>query len=323
MSRHRRKSPFPRNPLRKSSRRSGATLPLTINILGAGRLGRTLGRLFAVDGEFLLQDVLNARAQSAADAVAFIGAGRVVNDIAALRPAALWLLTPPDAAIAALAADLAAHEPLRAGDVAIHCSGALPAAVLQPLVARGLPVASVHPLKSFADPAAAAASFAGTWCTFEGDAAALAVVRPLFERLGARTAVIDAAGKTAYHAAAVLVCNDLVALIEAGWRSAESAGLDRATAQAMFEPLVRETLDNVFRLGTVRALTGPVARGDASVIQQQLEALQRHDPRVAAAYRALNTIALDIARAQGVSSTALLDAVAQVLAQPQPQPQPR
>ncbi len=285
-------------------------------MLGAGRLGRTLGQLLASDQGCRIQDVLNARAQSAEDAVAFIGAGRAVNAVAALRPAALWLLTPPDAAIAALAADLAAHAPLRAGDVAIHCSGALPAAVLQPLAARGVHVASVHPLKSFADPAAAVESFAGTWCTLEGDAAAIAVVRPLFERLGARTAVIDAAGKTAYHAAAVLVCNDLVALIEAGWRSAESAGLDRATAQAMFEPLVRETLDNVFRLGTVRALTGPVARGDAAVIQQQLEALQRSDPQVAAAYVALNRIALELARAQGTAAQDLLDKVAAVLAKP-------
>ena len=87
----------------------------------------------------------------------------------------------------------------------------------------------------------------------------------------------------------------------------------------MMEPLVRETLDNVFALGTVRALTGPVARGDADVVQRQLAALESVDPQIAAAYRALNTIALTLARAQGGASQAALDAVGRVLEQRDPQ----
>jgi predicted short-subunit dehydrogenase-like oxidoreductase (DUF2520 family) len=278
---------------------------LTVNLVGAGRLGRALGRLLAGDQEVVLQDVLTTRADSAAAAVAFIGAGRAVDGLARLRPADLWLLTPPDAAIAPLAAALAGAGRLRAGDVVCHCSGALPSSLLEPLRATGAAVASVHPLKSFADPAAAAASFAGTWCTAEGDAAALQRLQPLFERLGARVARIDAAGKTLYHAAAVLVCNDLVALMETGLRAAESAGLDRGSAQAIFEPLIRETLDNVFRLGTVRALTGPVARGDAAVVARQREALERLDPRLAEVYRALAAVALELARQQGADSSGL------------------
>lgn len=278
---------------------------LTFNLLGAGRLGRSLGRLIATGREAVLQDVLTTRADSAVSAVAFIGAGRAVHDLAALRPAGLWLLTPPDAAIAPLATALAGTGLLRSGDVVCHCSGALPSSLLAPLRAAGAAVASVHPLKSFADPAAAAASFAGTWCTAEGDAEALQCLQPLFERLGARVARMDAAGKTLYHAAAVLMCNDLVALMEAGLRSAEAAGLAREAALAMFGPLVRETLDNVFRIGSVRALTGPVARGDAAVVARQHEALQALDPRLAEAYRALAALALDLARQQGTDAAAL------------------
>jgi len=273
---------------------------LTVNLLGAGRLGRSLGRLIATDREAVLQDVLTTRADSAVSAVAFIGAGRAVHDLAALRPAGLWLLTPPDAAIAPLATALAGTGLLRAGDVVCHCSGALPSSLLAPLRAAGAAVASVHPLKSFADPAAAAASFAGTWCTAEGDAEALQCLQPLFERLGARVARMDAAGKTLYHAAAVLMCNDLVALMEAGLRSAEAAGLAREAALAMFGPL-----DNVFRIGSVRALTGPVARGDAAVVARQHQALQALDPRLAEAYRALAAVALDLARQQGTDAAAL------------------
>jgi predicted short-subunit dehydrogenase-like oxidoreductase (DUF2520 family) len=122
---------------------------------------------------------------------------------------------------------------------------------------------------------------------------------------------MDAAGKTLYHAAAVLMCNDLVALLEAGLRSAEAAGLARGAALEMFAPLVRETLDNVFRLGPARALTGPVLRGDAAVVQAQHGALEALDPRLAGVYRALAVVALELARAQGANPAALaaVDAV--------------
>ena len=139
------------------------------------------------------------------------------------------------------------------------------------------------------------------------------LLRPLFEQIGARVALIDPAGKTYYHAASVLVSNGLAALMETGLRAYERAGLDRATAQAMMEPLVRETLDNVFALGTVRALTGPVARGDADVVARHMDALRTLDPRIEETYRSLNAIALDLARVQGGAAPAAFDAVAAAL----------
>lgn len=285
----------------------------TLNIIGPGRVGRTLGALLQQAGLCAVQDVLSAEVATADSAVAFIGAGRAVRVLREMRPARLWLLTPPDMAIASVATALAASGHLRKGDVVFHCSGSQPSSLLVPLAAGGALLASVHPLKSFADPAAAVTSFKGTYCAAEGDAAALAVLTPLFEQLGARVTVIDPAGKTLYHAASVLVCNDLTALMEAGLRAYERAGIERNTAQKMMEPLVRETLDNVFALGTVRALTGPVARGDADVLARQIAALNTLDPRIAGVYRALNQIALDLARAQGGASAAALDAVEKVL----------
>ena len=96
-----------------------------------------------------------------------------------------------------------------------------------------------------------------------------------------------------------MVCNYLTALMEAGLQCFEKAGLPRNTATEMMEPLVRETLDNVFRLGTQKALTGPIARGDHAVVARQLAALLQADPRLAAVYQSLGMIALGLAGAQG------------------------
>lgn len=285
----------------------------SLNIIGPGRVGRTLGVLLQRAGLCAVQDVLSAEIATAEAAVALVGAGRAVRLLRDMRAAEIWLLTPPDAAIGPIAAALAAAGSVRKGDIVFHCSGALPSTILAPLSATGAQVASMHPLKSFADPAIAMKTFTGTPAAAEGDAAALAVLTPWFEKLGARVSVIDPAGKTLYHAASVLVCNGLTALMEAGLRAYERAGIERAAAQAMMEPLVRETIDNVFALGTTRALTGPVARGDAEVLARQLAALDALDARIADVYRALNQIALDLARAQGGASAEALDAAARVL----------
>jgi predicted short-subunit dehydrogenase-like oxidoreductase (DUF2520 family) len=285
---------------------------VALNVIGCGRVGKTLARLFARDRVFDVQDLLSGTPAGAQAAAAFIGAGRAAGAMGELRPAGVWMITPPDGRIEACARALAATGTVRAGDVAFHCSGALASAVLAPLRDRGAAVASVHPLKSFADPARAVESFVGTPCAAEGDAAALASLVPAFERIGAAVFAFDAARKTEYHAAGVLASNDLVALLEAALRCYAKAGFGRDDALRLMAPLVRETVDNVFRLGPAAALTGPVARGDAAVVARQREALA-DDPALAAIYRELGRVALDLARQQGGADATALAAVAKAL----------
>ena len=284
-----------------------------LNIIGAGRAGRTLAALWRQHGVFDIAGVCNRTAQSAGVAIAFIGAGRACDAIAQMPPADVWMLATPDGAIVQVAASVAAGGALRTGDVVFHCSGALPSSDMRAALAAEVLVASVHPLKSFAQPADAMRSFAGTYCAAEGDAAALAVLKPAFEKIGAQVTEINPQFKTLYHAASVMVCNYLVALMEAGLQSYEKAGLPRETASAMMEPLVRDTVDNVFRLGTVKALTGPIARGDHAVVARQLHALQEFDPRLAEIYRALGVTAVALSRAQGVAGEKALAALEQTL----------
>ena len=288
-------------------------MAVTINVIGGGRAGRALARVWALNGAFTIGDVLDSSPAAGADAVAFIGSGRAVAALGEMRGADVWMLTPPDDQIVPCGKALAASGLLQSGNVVFHCSGALPSRGLAAVMTNGVAVASVHPLKSFADPAAAAQSFAGTYCAAEGDAAALAVLRPAFERIGARVFEIDPAFKTIYHAASVIVCNYLVALLETGIRGYEKSGFKRDDAMRVMEPLVRETLDNVFRLGTAEALTGPIARGDHVVVARQVDALEAWDPRVAAIYKNLGVVAVELARAQGKADPDALAAIGRLL----------
>jgi predicted short-subunit dehydrogenase-like oxidoreductase (DUF2520 family) len=258
----------------------------TLNLVGAGHVGRVLGRLFAASGAFALQDVLTRSPASAQAAVAFIGAGHVCTDVAQLRPARVWLLAVSDDQIEPVAAQLAQAHDLT-GAVVFHCSGAKASTALQAAREDGALVASVHPIRSFADPQQVAREFAGTFCGVEGDAAALALLGPAFETIGARLVPIDGAAKTVYHAAAVFASNYLTTVLDAALRAYQAAGIPEAVARELAQPLATETLANVVRLGPAAALSGPVARGDFATVARQEQALLDWDAATGRLYGAL------------------------------------
>ncbi|WP_020655232.1 Rossmann-like and DUF2520 domain-containing protein [Massilia niastensis] len=266
-----------------------------LNLAGAGHVGRVLGRLFAASRAFAVQDVLTRSHDSAQAAAAFIGAGRACIDPAALRPAQAWMLAVNDDQIAPVCAALAQAHDLR-GAVVFHCSGAKASDELAPARDAGALVASVHPVRSFADPEAVARDFAGTFCGIEGDAGALALLGPAFEAIGARLVPIDPAAKTVYHAAAVFASNYLVTVLDAALRAYVAAGVPEDVARELARPLATETLANVFRLGPAAALSGPVARGDFATVARQQQALGHWDAPTGSLYEALVAPTADLAR---------------------------
>lgn len=267
----------------------------TLNLVGAGHVGRVLGRLFAASGAFTVQDVLTRSAASAQEAVAFIGAGQACSDLHAMRPARVWLLAVGDDMIAPSCTALAAAQPL-AGAVVFHCSGAKASTELQAAREAGALAASVHPVRSFADPQSVAAEFAGTFCGIEGEAAALALLEPAFEALGARLVRIDPAAKTVYHAAAVFASNYLVTVLDAALRAYQAAGVPESVARELARPLALETVANVFRIGPEAALSGPVARGDLATVARQQQAVSHWDAATGRLYEALVAPTAELAR---------------------------
>ena len=266
-----------------------------LNLVGAGHVGRVLGRLFFEQGVFAPQDVLTRSLASARQAVAFIGAGTGAQSLAGMRPARAWLLAVGDDQIAPVCAELARSHDLRDA-VLFHCSGAKASTELQAAADAGARVAGVHPIRSFADPDQVARGFKGTFCGIEGDAAALALLGPAFEAIGARLVRIDPAAKTVYHAAAVFASNYLVTVLDASLRAYQAAGVPEDVARELARPLAEETLANVFRLGPAAALSGPVARGDFATVARQQAALAQWDAPTGRLYEALVAPTADLAR---------------------------
>jgi predicted short-subunit dehydrogenase-like oxidoreductase (DUF2520 family) len=243
-------------------------------ILGAGRLGRTLGRLLARRG--YAPGGLSCRTlRSARQAAAFIGGGHATtSNPRAAAGASLVLIATPDRAIAPLARELAGSPVTWKGKVVTHTSGALSSSALEPLARRGALVATMHPLASIADARVDPRGLSGTPFALEGNPKALRVVRRMVTSLGGVPVTIPRQAKALYHLIACLLSNDLVALLSFGLDAAAGLGLGARDAARLYLPLVRGTVENVARLGAVRALTGPVSRGDLPTLRLHGEALR-------------------------------------------------
>jgi predicted short-subunit dehydrogenase-like oxidoreductase (DUF2520 family) len=173
-----------------------------------------------------------------------------------------------------VARQLAGSGERLSGAVIAHTSGALASSVLDPLRFRGARVASLHPLASVADPRAGLFAARGTPFAVEGDPAAVRLLRSLVAALGGTAVSIPREAKALYHLIACLLSNDLVALLDAGLAAAAGLGLSRREAARLYLPLVLGTVENVARLGPVRALTGPVSRGDLATLRTHAPALR-------------------------------------------------
>jgi len=201
------------------------------------------------------------------------------------------IVAVPDDALAGVAREIA--PAVRRGAVVVHTSGALTSAALAPVRRAGARAASLHPLMTMPTAEAGVRALPGTFFFFEGDPGTGPVLRALVAALGGIAVPVARRGKTLYHAAAVIACNDLVALLDTAFRLFGKAGIPERKARAALAPLVRRTLENVLALGPVRALTGPVARGDAGTVRRHLAALGGADR---ALYRLLGRATLRLAR---------------------------
>jgi predicted short-subunit dehydrogenase-like oxidoreductase (DUF2520 family) len=264
----------------------------TLNIIGGGRVGKTLGRLFHAAHVFQVQGVLTRSQPGALQASGFIGAGMAHSWLADMPQADVWMLAVPDAQIATVAvalADLAGSQPRPA--MAFHCSGALSSGELAPLNRLGWHVASAHCLLSFAQPELALTQFANTPCALEGDVLAVPVLEAAFTQIGARCFTLSAEHKLLYHAGAVFATNFLPVLQDLAEQLWQHSGMPPELVLQLRERLLNNAVNNIVALGPQAALTGPAARGDQALVATQGQAVSRWNCDAGAAYQALSLLA--------------------------------
>jgi predicted short-subunit dehydrogenase-like oxidoreductase (DUF2520 family) len=304
-----------------------------VAIIGAGRVGRALGRALRRRG-WRIGAVVTRSQKTARAAVRAIGAGSAQSrlDVGALA-ADVVLIATPDRTIASVAQELARIAEQR-GFVGrgfnrdIRVTGL---ARLQPLAVASSSHASStssrgrHPLagkivlhtngaldRSVLAPLeklgaatgslhplqtftrGTAPNLDGAICAIEGTPRALRVARRIARDLGCIPVVLAPKSKPAYHAAAALAAGHILAVTETATRILIALGFTRKEAIRALLPLTRETLANFERIGPTAAWTGPLARGDFATVKQHAAALRKFPREYRDAYAALSRLSLSV-----------------------------
>jgi len=265
---------------------------MIINLIGAGNLGKTLGYLFAKSGKYQIGAICNRSIRSAKAASRFIGAGGYVSTLSDLPAADVTLITTPDALITEISINLVSSSNLKYASTIIHCSGALSSDALIAVKKKNCYIASVHPMRSFADPKTCIDQYAGTYCALEGDAEIIHLATKLFQDIGSITYEICKTKKVSYHTAGVFASNYLVTLAQQALNCLENAGVEKTMAMNVITSIMKGTVLNLeSTLSPQASLTGPIKRGDLAIIEKHLNHL---DPPQQKLYATLGMATLPI-----------------------------
>jgi predicted short-subunit dehydrogenase-like oxidoreductase (DUF2520 family) len=210
------------------------------------------------------------------NSVNVIGRGRVGSAVAArleergveLRDdAELVVLCVPDRVISEVAWSI------DQGPWVAHVSGATPLAALEPHTKR----LSVHPLQTFTLDRGPE-QLDGAWAAVTAEnVEARSMGWDLAGTLGLLPFDLADSDRVLYHAGAAIASNYLVTL----YRSAASLFEDAGAPPEALVPLMTRVIENGFQL------TGPIARGDWSVVEAHIGALHDAHPELEPMYRVL------------------------------------
>ncbi len=158
--------------------------------------------------------------------------------------------------------------------VICHCSGALPSDAFAGITETGASGCSFHPMLPFSSRFDSFGQLKHAYFTIEGQDPAVEAVTNLFARLGNTVCRIPGKHKPKYHTAASILSNQVIAVLDTGYRLLEQCGFTREEARNAAAGLIRQNIENVIQQDCISALTGPV---DLPTVQKHLNCLSTED----------------------------------------------
>ncbi len=266
------------------------TVKKSISIVGAGRVGRALGRELR-QRSWKIMSVVAKSSRTARAAVHAIGGGIARTSITKeICDADVILIATPDSVIETVAREIATaariarkHLPMR-GKFVFHCSGVLSSDALAPLAHAGASVASMHPMQTFGT--RGNPKLDGVIFGIDGHPRAVRVAQQIAKSLGGIPVTIAPAHKPAYHCAGAFAAPHVLTMMCAGATMLQRIGFSRRQATRALMNLVRQTLHNFETIGGRASYTGPLSRGDYATVARHVQMLQHLFPELVAAYMA-------------------------------------
>ncbi|MBF0223947.1 MAG: DUF2520 domain-containing protein [Desulfobacterales bacterium] len=271
------------------------------SIVGCGRVGNALAIQLSKAG-YKCSGISSKSIESAKKTAISIKAKKyTIHPWEVTDGADFIFITTPDSTIAEVCDNISSHKGFSERNIIFHCSGSLPSTILNSAKKFNAKIGSLHPLQSFASIDPNINPFKGIICAIEGDDIAVNTGKHIIKDLESLCYVIETQGKTLYHASAVVASNYLVSLMDMALKLMEKAGLKKDEAFNVLKPLILGTLNNIEKNGTIKALTGPIARGDINIVIKHINDINSFVPELSFFYKVLGLYTVDLAKNNMIS----------------------
>lgn len=279
-----------------------------VALIGAGRAGSTVARALDL-GNAVVVAVINRTVRTARALAGELGATTASASVADIPvTTTLIIIGAPDAQIASVVGELAACAlPWKKITVA-HLSGALTRDVLAPLARRGAKTMALHPAFPFASRDVALVRLDGIGWGIDCADRDVTAAKKLVRSMKGVPVRVPSRSRIAYHAACAIISNYTVTLAETAMQVAQQAGLAQRDAAQVLYPLLAATVENIVMSDGApigARLTGPIARADAALLAQHINALKSNKD-AGALYKALGAQTVRLLGARAAGSRALL-----------------
>ena len=264
---------------------------MRIGIIGAGKIGTTLGKYLSIHGKNVTG--FYSRTHESADEAATFAETETYSSLCKLvEKSDVIFITTPDGVIHQVWGDLL-HQDI-SNRIICHFSGSLSSHVFSGREEAGASGISMHPMYAFSDKFHSYEQFHTAYLTLEGDPEAVAVMKPMWEAIGHHVLTLKAEDKIKYHAAAPMASNEMLGLMQASLDILSECGFSEKDSMALLTPLVQGNIASMLEKGCVNALTGPVERGDAQTVRKHLQALE--GSKAGKIYQSLGSTMVELAK---------------------------
>lgn len=264
---------------------------MRIGIIGAGKVGTTLGKYLSIHGKNVTG--FYSRTHESADEAATFAETETYSSLCKLvEESDVIFITTPDGVIPQVWGKLL-HQDI-SNRIICHFSGSLSSHVFSGREEAGASGISMHPMYAFSDKFHSYEQFHTAYLTLEGDPEAVAVMKPMWEAIGHHVLTLKAEDKIKYHAAAAMASNEMLGLMQASLDILSECGFSEKDSMALLTPLVQGNIASMLEKGCVNALTGPVERGDTQTVRKHLQALE--GSKAGKIYQSLGSTMVELAK---------------------------
>ncbi|WP_423230041.1 Rossmann-like and DUF2520 domain-containing protein [Acetobacterium bakii] len=276
-------------------------MTMEIGFIGAGKVGTSLGNYF-MQKNLSVSGYYSKSKSSSVRSAGLTGSALFEDLDSLLKASAVVFITTGDDIIPEVVSLLGQSPYLNEKHTFVHTSGALSSEVFEGFEKLGCGICSLHPIMTFSEVSTPVKDLEAIKFTLEGNHEGKALIQKMLEVTGNEFFIIDKESKILYHAAACVLSNYMVTLIDTGFEMLTKAGIDQEKIASSFLPLITATLNNVRKSGTVDALTGPLVRGDENTIVKHVDAIKTSIPEYLDLYETMGIATLNMIRDKRMDS---------------------